>query len=81
MPKFERRFINSSISIIPYYLQVGYNHILGVSFKNEERPVNTNQERAIDVPDNFVENKKTPPRYPLKVKTNQQHAVKEEQTN
>lgn len=37
-----------------------------------------NQERAIDVPDNFVERKKTPPKYPspkpvkVKLKSNQQ---------
>jgi hypothetical protein len=42
---------------------------VGVTFHTEERPVDVNQERAIDVPDNFVERKKTPPKYPAKVKS------------
>lgn len=44
--------------LINWELKVGYNQLLGVTFGEE------NQERAIDVPENFVERKKTPPKFP-----------------
>ena len=44
-------------------LQVGYDRLLGVTFRQDD------QERAIDVPDDFVVRKKTPPKYPSPKRT------------